>query len=170
MDELFGYLERLEVMIFFAGYPIIFSLVYFLEGEFRKKPKPLITVLKNLLPCAYALSGTLCFGFYLKKIYTGYTMGISISALNHPYLIAWGLFSMVFWFRFARVKPLLSLLHSLVFFFYIPMDLYLYLTHSAEKDLVKNDMNILTSSVLLNTSTLLAVLIFHFAWQYFRKK
>ncbi len=169
-NELFSYLERLEIMVFFTGYAIIYALIFFLAGEFHKRQWALISLLPGLLPSAYALIGTLFFGYILKKVYVGYTMGISLSQIYHPYLVLWGILAMVFWIPAARKKPLLSLLHSLVFFFYIPWDMYRFLDHSVEKDVIKNDMNILSSSLLLNASTLLILLLLHYVLLYLRKR
>lgn len=168
-NELFSYLERLEIMVFFAGYAIIYALVFFMAGEFHNRHWTLISLMPRLLPSAYALTATLFFGYILKKVYAGYTMGISITGLNHPYLILWGIFAMTFWIPMARKKPVLSLLHSLVFFFYIPWDMYKFLRHSVDKDVIKNDMNILTSSLLLNISVILILLLLHFVILYIRK-
>ena len=167
-NDLFSYLERLEIMVFFAGYPLIYAMVFFLAGEFRKRPGSFIELLPKLLPYAYALTGTLFLGYIVKKVYVGNTMGITISQLNHPYLALWGILAMIFWIPAVAKKPLLSLLHSLVFFYFIPRDIYLYLTHSAEKDVVKNDMNIFTSSLMLNAATLFMVLLIFYLLRYIK--
>jgi hypothetical protein len=169
-NDLFSYLERLEIMVFFAGYAFIYAIVFFLAGEYRKQQRSFIELLPKLLPYAYALTGTLFLGYIVKKVYVGNTMGVSISQLNHPYLMLWGILAILFWMPTVAKRPLLSLIHSLVFFYFIPRDIYLYLTGSAEKDVIKNDMNIFTSSLMLNAATLLMVLLMYYLLRYIKDR
>ena len=165
-NDIFSYLARLEIMVFFVGYPIIYALIYFLFSEFRKKPKAIISLLKDLLPYGYALSATLFLGFIIKKIYIGYGMGVSVGSLDHPLLIVFGLTAILFWFRPVRKFAVLSLIHSLVFFYFIPRDIILSFSADQGNDIVRNDMNILTTSLMLNAACLLIVLPIHYLVRY----
>jgi hypothetical protein len=169
-NDFFGYLARLEIMVYFAGYPIIYALVYVLSGEFRRKLNSFLTLLPGLLPMAYALSGTLFLGYMIKKIYIGYGMNISISQLYHPLLILWGLLSLLFWLKPLRKITAISLVHSLVFFYFIPRDIYLKYSGGGDNDMLRNDMNILTFSLLLNAACLLIVAILHSIVTYSSKR
>ena len=169
-NDIFAYLARLEIMVYFAGYSIIYALVFFLSGEFRRKPDSFLTLLPGLLPKAYALCGTLFLGYMIKKVYIGYGMNISISQLDHPLLIVWGLLSLLFWLKPLRKMPVLSLVHSLVFFYFIPRDIYLKYSGGGDNDMVRNDMNILTFSLLLNAACLLIVTILHYIITYSAKR
>jgi hypothetical protein len=171
-NDLFSYLARMEIMVFFVGYAIIYAFVFFLAGEFQKKPVSFIKLLPTRVVQAYALCGTLFFGYMIKKIYIGYGMNVPVSQLYHPLLVIWGLGAMLFWLKPLQKFPVLSLLHSLVYFYFIPRDIFLKYSGAGENDMVKNDMSILTVSLLLNISCLAVVLIFHYGisyWQKFRK-
>jgi hypothetical protein len=98
-NDIFSYLARLEIMVFFVGYPIIYALVYFLASEFGNKPKAIISQVKELLPFGYAVSATLFLGFIIKKIYVGYELGVSVNKLEHPFLILFGLLALLLWLR-----------------------------------------------------------------------
>jgi len=167
-NDFFSYLARMEIMVFFAGYAIIYALVFFLAGEFQKKSASFLTMLPTRVSQAYALCGTLFLGYMVKKIYIGYGMDIHVSQLYHPILVIWGLLAMLFWLKPLRKFPALSLLHSLVFFYFIPGDIYLKYSGGGN-DMVKNDMSILTVSLLLNISCLAIVLIFHYGISYWQK-
>lgn len=165
-NDIFRYLARLEIMVFFAGYAVIYAFVYFLVAEFRKKPKAIISLLRELLPYGYAVSATLFLGFIIKKVYTGYDMGVEVTKLHHPFLVILGLTALLFWLKPIRKFTVLSLIHSLVFFYYIPRDIILNFSADQGNDIVKNDMNILSSSLLLNASCLFTVLIIHNLFRY----
>ena len=165
-SDIFKYLARLEIMVFFAGYAILYAIVYFLGSEFRKKPKAIISLLQELLPYGYAVTSTLFLGFIIKKIYIGYELGVPITKLDHPGLIVFGLSAVLFWLTPIRKFAVLSLIHSLVFFYFIPRDIVLNYSIKQGNDLVKNDMSILTTSLLLHTTCLLFVLIVHYLIKY----
>jgi len=164
-NDIFSYLARLEIMVFFVGYPIIYAIIYFLASEFCKKSKAIISLLKELLPFGYAVSTSLFLGFIIKKIYIGYELGVPVNKLDHPFLILFGLLALLLWLRPVRKFAVLSLIHSLVFFYFIPRDIFLNFS-SEGNDIVKNDMNILTTSLLLNATCLLIVLLIHFLIRY----
>jgi hypothetical protein len=165
-NDIFRYLARLEIMVFFAGYSVIYAFINFLASEFRKKPKAIFSLLKELLPYGYAVSATLFFGFIVKKIYVGYEMNIAVTQLHHPFLVIWGLSAVLFWLRPVRKYAVLSLIHSLVFFYYLPRDIILRVFSNQENDIVKNDMNILTTSLMLNAICLVSVLMIHYLLRY----
>ena len=165
-NDLFSYLARLEIMVFFVGYPIIYALVYFLASEFRKKPKAIISLFQELLPFGYAVSASLFLGFIIRKIYIGYELGVPVNKLDHPFLILFGFLALLFWLRPIRKFAVMSLIHSLVFFYFIPRDIVQNFSSDQGNDIVKNDMNILTTSLLLNATCLLFVLIVHYLIRY----
>ncbi len=82
-----------------------------------------------------------------------------------PYLQIWGLLSILFWIPALGKKAGLSLLHSLVFFFFLVRDLVLQFS-SADKDIVKNDMKIYTDSLLLNLGALILIVLISFLFSH----
>jgi len=161
-DSFFGYLHRLELMAFFSGYPLIYILVFFIAGH-----KPSGSKLKaktiSLLPYAYALVGTLYFGWQLKKMYPDYSIENISQVLQPAYLIAWGLLAMLFWIPVMARKPMLSLLHSFVFFYFVVRDIFIQLgARAIDENIVRNDMKLYTVSLLLNVGCLISITLIYF--------
>ena len=170
MDEsFFAHLEKLEVMGFFAGYPLVYAIIYLVAGkpvqrtDFRKR---IITT----LPYSYALTGTLYVGLLLKNAYPDYSMDQLFNSLQLPLLRVWGILAILFWIPLMAKKPFISLLHSMVFFFLLVKDLYFQLTAtSVDKHIVRNDMKVHTDSVILNFATLTALIILSYLFIYLRR-
>ena len=160
-DGFFTYLERLESMAFFSGYPLIYAIVHFWGGNNQTKAG-----IKRrfifLLPFSYALLGALYLGLQLKDLYPDYSFENIKLAMQEPYLKIWGILAMLFWIPALSKKPVLSLLHSFVFFFFLIRDLFLNFFQSTDKNVVRNDMKIYTDSLLLNIGTLAAVILIYF--------
>jgi energy-coupling factor transporter transmembrane protein EcfT len=119
--------------------------------------------LVSILPFAYALIGTLYLGLQLKNLYPGYTIENVSHRIQQPYLIIWALMSVLFWIPALPKRQILSVLHSLVFFFIIIKDLFFQLAGvTRDNNIIKNDMSVYSVSILLNTAAyiLLALLAF----------
>jgi hypothetical protein len=157
-DSFFIYLEQLELLLFFSGYPLIYLLITTIAetGRIKKAFKKKIS---TLLPYAYAIVGILYLGFLLRNFYPDYSLRHINATTQIPALKIWGLLSILFFIPAAAKKTAYSLLHSLVFFFFICRDLYFYVFATLDKPVLKNDMNLFTYSLLLNLSTFLFVLI-----------
>jgi len=161
-NSLFAYIERLELIAFFAGYSLIYTIVQVIASRQNKKPTSFINRLVFLLPLGYALIATLFLGLILKNLYPDYSFKNITHQFQYPYLILWGLLAMLFWLPFFNKKPLYSLLHSLVFFFLLLQDMYAQLTSAGGgKEILRNDMKIYSDSLLLNIASLLFILIIH---------
>ncbi len=168
-SSFFAYLQRLELLAFFSGYPLVYFLVVFLAGTPGLKIKS-GSRLVTLLPFAYALAGTLYLGYQLHGLYPDYSIGHIQTTMQQPMLQAWGLLSVVFWIPAFSKKPLYSLIHSLVFFFILLKDLFFPPDKTlAGNDIVRNDMKLYTDSLLLHTGAFLAVLLLSFFLKYYRK-
>lgn len=152
MDENFiSYLQQLEAMAFFSGYPILFAVVYYISEnkniKFRKKENIVL-----FLPFSYALIGVFYLGFQLEKAYFNYNVLDRIQLESYSSLTVWAFLSLVFWVPLFRKKILLSLIHSFVFFFFLIKDILQQLFFSAsDTSILRNDMSIYTDSILLNT-------------------
>ena len=151
MDSNFlKYLEQLELIAFFSGYPLIFSIVVSWaaskksEGGFRKKAG-------SVLPFSYALVGTLFLGLQLRNLYPDYSL-INIGQKIHlPYLKIWALSSMFFWVPALGKRVWICLLHSLIFFFLILRDFYSQFAGlTTDRNILQNDMKLYADSLLLN--------------------
>lgn len=158
-NSFFIYLERLELLLFFSGYPLVYLLIHSIAGTKRAKRifKKDIT---NLFPYAYALVGILYLGFVLKNFYPDYSLSHIKASTTIPLLKIWGLLAILFFIPFFAKKPFYSLFHSLVFFFFVCRDLYFYIFTTPDKSVLKNDMNLYTYSLLINLAAFLVVFFF----------
>lgn len=143
-DTFFAYLHRLELLAFFSGYPLLYAVIVFIAGKERSK-----TTIKgrivSMLPYGYALVGSLYLGLQLKNLYPDYSFKNIELTMEDPFLISWGLLSILFWIPTLSKKPVLSLLHSLIFFFFLARDLFFHSFYQVDKMVVRNNMNIYTN-------------------------
>ena len=73
-NGLVDYIDRLQLMAFFAGYPLIYAFVYVIAGEKRKDPASFSSRMVRSLPFAYALTATLFLGLILKDMSPDYSL------------------------------------------------------------------------------------------------
>ncbi len=159
-NSFFAYLQQLELMAFFSGYPLLYAIIVLIAGK-----KQLQNNFKNrmvsVLPFAYALIGTLYLGLQLKKLHFNYSSENVAQITHQPYLVIWGLLSILFWIPALSKRKELSLIHSLVFFFFLIRDVIIQTTNSsADRYMLKNDMRIYTISFLLNAGAFILLLLF----------
>jgi hypothetical protein len=168
MDQsFFAHLEQLELMGFFAGYPLVYAIIFLIAGKRRSRPA-FTERLVSLLPYGYALTGTLYWGLLLKNNYPDYSWDLLISSQQEPYLRIWGLLAILFWIPVLARKPVFSLLHSLVFFFLLLKDLIIQMTSTSfDRHIIRNDMKVYTDSVLLNIGALAILVILTSLYNYF---
>jgi hypothetical protein len=169
-DSFFAYFQQLELIAFFSGYPLIYAATFSFFGKQQSKNNFKSKVV-SLLPLAYALVGTLYLGLQLKNLYPDYSFENIKQTVQLPYLMAWGFLSILFWIPALGKKTILSLIHSLVFFFFLVKDIFLQLSSSTtSKDVVKNDMKLYTVSLLLNLGAVALILLISFLFNYYRKR
>jgi hypothetical protein len=147
----------MELLLFFSGYPLIYLLIQ-ASAETGPAKKTVKKSIATLLPYAYALVGILYLGFLVKSFYPDYSFSHINAAAKIPALKIWGLLSILFFIPVFAKKPVYSLLHSLVFLFFILCDLYFYVFKSLDKPALKNDMNLYTCSLLINLAAFLFVI------------
>jgi hypothetical protein len=167
-NNLLTYIQQLEMLAFFSGYPLIYYLALFLAGNasFKNRWGPGFV---SILPYTYALVGTLYLGLQLKNLYPDYTIENVRRHVQLPYLCIWGLLSLLFWLSAFSKRQILSLLHSLVFFFIIIKDLFFQLTGNIRgRDIIKNEMTVYTISIFLNLAAFILVSLSNL--RNFRKK
>ena len=160
-NSFFAYLQQLELMAFFSGYPLIYAVTFYLAGRPQEKNN-FRSRIGALLPYAYALVGTLYLGFQLKKLYPDYSIENIKLTMQQPWLITWSLLSILFWIPALGKKTIFSLIHSLVFFFILIRDIFLQLFASSDKSMVRNDMSVYSNSLLLNMGALTLVILLSF--------
>jgi len=153
----FAYMQQLELIAFWAGYPLLYAVANVISG---KQDSRNYNQIRFLLPVSYALVGILYLGLQLRTLYPNYSLSHIRTSIQHPYWTGWALLSILFLIPFFRKKPFLSLLHSLPFFFLLCRDLYLN-TIDAQPDynVAQNDMKTYTDSLLLQLGAFVFIAI-----------
>lgn len=162
-NSLFEYLQKLELLTFFSGYPLIYAIIFFIAGN-KKTRNTFKHRIVSVLPFAYAVVGVLYFGLLLKDLYPDYSFKHINLSLPQPWITAWALLSILFFIPALAKKRILSLFHSLVFFFFLIKDIFLELSASGDRSVVKNDMTVYTISLMLNLCAVLLLLLLSFIY------
>lgn len=167
--DFLNYIQQLEMMAFFSGYPLLYSIILFIAGKQQTKTNFRSKVV-SFLPFAYALVGTLFLVLQLRNLYPDYSIENIELSMQQPYLKTWALLSLLFWLPILSKKPVLSLLHSFIFFFIIARDLFLNIFQSSSNyHSIRNDMKIYTDSLLLNTGCLFLITIIYLLIKQFNR-
>lgn len=154
-------------MAFFSGYPLVYYLIVFLKGK-KKTNENSAGRFFSLLPMAYALLGILYFGLLLKNLYPNYSSEHISLKMQQPFLIIWGISSILFWIPALRGKPVFSLLHSLVFFFFLAKDIFFhFIGFSSDELIVRNDMKIYSVSIVFTLLALIFILLFSLLFRHY---
>ncbi len=165
----FAYLQQLELIAFFSGYPLLYALVLSIAGKqsvrnhFKKR-------LVAVLPFAYALVATLYIGLQLKNLYPDYSLENIQELFAQPFLKIWGILAFLFWIPALSKRPVFSLLHSLVFFFLLLKDLIIHSASDGDRLVIKNDMKVYTDSLLLNSCSFIAIFLISFIFLQLKDK
>jgi hypothetical protein len=155
-NSIFSYIQFIELIAFFSGYPLIYAVTILISDSFSKNRY--IGKAGSLLPTVYALVGTLYLGLQLKNFYPDYSFSTLRQSIFHPWAMTWALASLLFWIPALARKKTLSLIHSLFFLYLLIHDLYIQFNYlQIDRHMIKNDMNIYTASLALNFCALLVV-------------
>ncbi len=166
----FANLQLLELLAFFSGYPLFYAIIFFINDR-RKNKSTRNSSLVLLLPFSYALLGSLYLGLQLKNIYPDYSFENLKQFIHQPFLISWGILSLVFWIPVMGKRPWFSLVHSLVFFIILVKDVFIYSSASlSDNSMVKNEMKMYTASLLINLAAFSFINILFYLITIFRKR
>ena len=169
-DSFFKYLQQLEILAFFSGYPLVYALVAFFKSTARSKSS-IRNRLFILLPFAYATVGLLYVGLQLRNLYPDYSIKHITSETQNLFFAIWGLLSLTFWIPAFSKRPVISLFHSLIFFYLLAKNFYLQLTSIVPDNAVlKNYMKVYLDSIFLIAGVLIVLLFIHSGIRLLRKK
>ena len=169
-NSFFAYIQELELIAFFSGYPLVYAFILFINGDSQLK-NDFKSRLVQLLPFGYALAGTLYLGLQLRNLYPDYSFENIHYSIQNPYLTIWGLLSILFWIPAFGKSPIFSLMHSLVIFIILVKDIFIQLTASiTDMNMVRNDMKIYTASLLLNLGSFALIVLLSFLYTRFIKR
>lgn len=162
-SDLMTLLQRFELLTFFAGYPFLYILVALIAGWRTDAAGVGMQKLPMLLPTSYAMAGTLFLMFLIWQ--ANRPASFPISALR-----LWGVLAMTFWLPALRNRRILPLLHSLVFFGLIALDIIMGLSTPAGRDQIHNDMTICSISFLLHATVFVFLLLAVFVRRTIRRR
>ena len=169
-NSFWQYIDRLELLAFFSGYPLVYAAVMVFFGNKKTVRKNLSGILCSLLPYAYALSGTLYVGLLMRNLYPDYSIKNIEAYFDNAYLKIWAILSLVFWVPLFARKPVISLFHSLIFFFFFVKDIFLFNFSEPDHAMIKNEIKIYSDSLLLNVITFAAMVLLYFLITSIRNK
>ena len=169
-NSFFLYLQQLELMAFFSGYPLVYAVAVFF-GENQQLKNNFRSRLSSVLPFAYALVGTLYFGLQLKNLYPDYSVENIKFTIQQSWLMGFGLLAVLFWVPALSKKKIISLVHSLIFLFFLLRDFFLQLSASApDYNIIRNDMKIYSFSLLINIAALACMICISFLFTRYNKR
>ena len=169
-NEMISYLQQLEILAFFSGYPLIYAIVAYLKSTATSKPTIKNSAF-NLLPFEYATIGLLYVALQIKNLYPDYSIKHLSSEIQIPFFVCWALSSLVFLTPFFNKKPIVSLLHSLVFFYLIIRNFYLQLISiEPDKNVLTNLRRVYSDSLLLNATIFIVLLIIYYGARFLKQK
>lgn len=159
-NNFFTYVDRMELLAFFSGYPLVYSMIIWIGGNVPSK-MGIRSRMPSWLPYSYALVGTLYLGLQLRSLFPDYSFVHIRQSFQQPNLKIFGLLSLVFWIPAISRKKVWSLMHSLVFFFLWVKDLSYQqlLETSYDGHPARNSMIIYTVSLIVNLGTLAVITI-----------
>ena len=165
-----SYLQQLEILAFFSGYPLLYAIVATI-GNAAKSRSSFRYIIFMLLPFAYAIVGILYTGLQLKNLYPDYSFKHIYAEIQIPFYAIWGLLSITFFIPALSKRPVVSLLHSLVFFYLMVRNFYLQLRSPfPDHDIMKNHMRIYFDSIILNIVVIISLSIFYYIIKLMKKK
>jgi hypothetical protein len=163
-NSFFVYLQQFELLAFFSGYPLLYTIVFAIAGK-RREEQAITSTIALLTPFAYALTGSLFLGLQIKKLYPIFSHQPITASIAGLFLTVWGLCSLLFWMPVFTKKHIYSLLHSLVFFFLFVKILFEYsISPDGDKHLLQNAVKMYTGSFLLNIFSLAVVTAIYYLY------
>lgn len=161
MDSFITYIERLELLTFFSGYPLIYTIVHFIAGHKQGQRIHFSSRLLHSLPLAYALTGSIFCSLWIREMIIQSDIQNLAPGFTASPLKVWALLAVFFWIPALARRPVLSLLHSLVFFVLFCKDLVTGIGSDSGKEIISNDMKVYTVSLALNVLCLFVMVTAH---------
>lgn len=160
-NDIILFIEKLQLMIFFLGYPLLFTLLFSFTNSKESKFNNFFKTLYFLLPSSYFVLGLLFVGLVFKNLFPDYSLNNFFQQFKFPYLTLWASLALLFCIDFLNKRPIYSLLHSLIFFSLLLKDF-----SSASNEIIRNDMKIYTISLLINLGSLLLIFLMNWLWKH----
>lgn len=164
------YLQQLEILAFFSGYPIVYAITAALKNPGSGR-NGIVNKAFYLLPIVYVFLGLLYIGLLLRNFYPNYSFELIKYQIQIPFYVCWAISSLFFIIPWLRSRPFICLLHSLIFFYLIVRNFYLQLSApETDKNVLRNHMNIYFISIMFNILILTVLLLISYFIQRLRKR
>ena len=107
IDSFIAYIERLELLTFFSGYPLVYTFVHFIAGSKPGTAKSFfIHDAMPSLPKAYALSGSIFFLLWIREMIIQSGIPNMAPGFDITPLKIWALLACFFWIPVLARRPL----------------------------------------------------------------
>lgn len=160
MNQSFSiFFDRLTLVAFFSGYPIVYALAMYLIKDVNWKNPVIPQSIKSSLSLAYFVVVLLFWGMIIADMFPSITFSKIISFFKDAY--SWHKISLiaalVLAFKYFKARPNYALLHSLFFLLLLLEDLLSMLTGHMDKLTMNSEFKLYFYSILLNSIVLLSV-------------
>lgn len=164
MNDLFIYIEQVELIAFFSGFPVIWILVKLI---FERKSIGAI-LLNRLLPLVYGVLAILYMGMKMDAYRTNLFAGWIFGNYGHILLKCWAI-SAMFFLLSSQNKFFIRVVfyHSLVFYAILMKDLVMFFNHTLSADLISNEWKMHLLSIAL-TAILAIIIYFLFRFRFYK--
>lgn len=147
-SDFLSYIQYLEFIGFFAGYPLVYAVIFYLSDQ-KNRSTIFFSKVYTVLPYAYGIAGLLYIGLQLKNLYPDYSIENIQQTIQHPFFAIWAVLAIVFLIPALAKKSYSSLVHSLVFFILFVTEIAKgSVIRSTDESVLHNAMNIYTASLL----------------------
>lgn len=163
MNDFFIYLEKIELIAFYGGFPLFYFVIYFISTELSFR-KAWLKKLPQLLPATYAFSTLLFVGMKIDQWIRNH--GAHFNFHNYLfYFQAWAFLGLLFFANYFRTKTVWVILHSIPFVALIIFDFIAYYQGHLQVELLHNEMRLYTLSTILMLVSLLFISALHFIFK-----
>lgn len=164
MNDLFIYIEQVELIAFFSGLPVIWVLSNLF---FRSKPFD-TTLLYQILPYVYGILSVLYVGMKLNAYWTNLFAGWFFGNYWHIFLKFWAISAIFFLLPIQHnFFKRCSFFHSLVFYAILAKDLILFFNNRLSAELIRNEWEMHLLSIVL-AAVLACILYCLFRFRFYR--
>ena len=164
MNDLFIYIEQVELIAFFSGLPVIWILVNLI---FENKSKDTVEI-NRILPPVYGILSVLYVGMKLDAYWPNIFAGWLFGNKWHIFLKFWAISAIFFLLPIRNIFFLrCSFFHSLVFYAILLKDLIQFFYNTLSAELIRNEWKLHFLSIGL-TAILASVFYYILRSRFFR--
>ncbi|MBU3743747.1 MAG: hypothetical protein FGM61_04255 [Sediminibacterium sp.] len=156
MNDLFIYIEQVELIAFFSGLPVIWILINLLFGS-----KSIgIVIINRILPLVYGVLSVLYVGMKMDTYWTNMLAGWLFGNYWHVFLKCWAISAILFLLPIEnKFFQRFSFFHALLFYTILLKDLILFFNNALSPELISNEWKMHLISIGL-TAVLATILYF----------